>query len=307
MMNNLVASILLNYNSEEDLFISVSQLLNQNDINQKIIIVDNSSKEETVKKIQNWQNEKFPDAVCGTYNNVISNIKNHTTNIYIVYNDINNGYSAGNNIGIRIADKLNADVVLIANPDMRFENLLYIKTLSDTLFSDEKAHIVASKIVGLDGKDQSPIKETTFWEEFTWPRFLLRRFVKISSYILPYKKDVISKVPKVMGCCLMLRMDFLRKINFLDENTFLYCEEPILSAQVKQYDGYILFNPNIEAIHAHKASEKGNSSKRMLLFIKSRRYYLYKYSGYSNLKLLLLEFSYMCMFLIYWLKSKVVR
>ena len=48
-----IATILLNYNSEEDLFESVMQLLVQKEINQKIIIVDNSSKKKTIKKIKN--------------------------------------------------------------------------------------------------------------------------------------------------------------------------------------------------------------------------------------------------------------
>ena len=47
-----IATILLNYNSEEDLFESVMQLLVQKEINQKIIIVDNSSKKETIENMQ---------------------------------------------------------------------------------------------------------------------------------------------------------------------------------------------------------------------------------------------------------------
>lgn len=58
-----IATILLNYNSEEDLFESVMQLLVQKEINQKIIIVDNSSKKETIEKIKNWQKKEFPNAL----------------------------------------------------------------------------------------------------------------------------------------------------------------------------------------------------------------------------------------------------
>lgn len=54
-----IATILLNYNSEEDLFESVMQLLVQKEINQKIIIVDNSSKKETIEKIKNWQKKRI--------------------------------------------------------------------------------------------------------------------------------------------------------------------------------------------------------------------------------------------------------
>ena len=302
-----IATILLNYNSEEDLFESVMQLLVQKEINQKIIIVDNSSKKETIEKIKNWQKKEFPNALCGSYYYVSSKIDNYETNIYFVYNDINNGYSAGNNIGTRLADRLQVDAVLIANPDMRFNDNLYIKKLYETLNSDEKILVAGSRITGLDGKDQSPSREARFWEELLWFRFIFKIFFKQSSYLISYKKNVPVIVPKIMGCCLMLKMNFLREINYLDETTFLYSEEAILSKQVLQKKGHIVFDPSIEAIHAHKASEKGNSSKRMMFFIKSRLYYLKKYSGYNFAQLTSLKISYLLLYLTHFIKAAFIK
>ena len=302
--NNIIVSILLNYNSEEDLYESVKDLLNQKEVNQKIIIVDNNSKIETVMKIKEWQENQFPNALCGSFDYVSSKIDNYDTNIYFVYNEINTGYSAGNNLGVKLADKLNADAVLIANPDMRFNDNLYIKKLYKTLNSDVKTFVAGSKIIGLDGKDQSPSREATFNEEFFWFRFLFKLFFKPTSFLIKYNKNENIIVPKIMGCCLMLKMNFLTNINYFDETTFLYSEEAILSKQVLEKNGHIIFDPSIEAIHAHKASEKGNSSKRMLIFIKSRQYYLKKYSGYSKLKLSLLNISYGLMYLLHWIKAK---
>lgn len=301
-----IATILLNYNSEEDLFISVKQLLNQKEINQKIIIVDNNSKKETIEKIKNWQKKEFPNALSGNYNLVSSKLENNSTNIYFVYNNINNGYSAGNNIGIKIADELNVNAVLIANPDMRFNNdNLYIKKLFETLISDEKTFVAGSRIVDLEGKDQSPSREGTFWEELLWFKPLFKIFFKPTSYLIPYEKKYTFKVEKIMGCCLMLKMDFLRDISYFDENTFLYSEEAILSKQVLHQNGQIVFNPNIEAVHAHKAGEKGNKYKRMLFYTKSRLYYLKNYSGYNLIKLTSLNLSYKILYILYFIMAKI--
>ena len=307
-----IAVVLLNYNSEEDLYVSVEQIQKQTSIELITIVIDNASSPKTVENIKKWSKSYMPTAFSGSTKEVFDSLvddKIDTDNFstYFIYNDENKGYSAGNNIGIKLADYLNVDAVLIANPDMRFENEKYVYELSKTLFSDEKYMVASSKIIGLDGKDQSPLREASFYEELTWPRHLFPKIFKNASFILPYKKDEIITVTKVMGCCLMLRMEFLRDIHYFDETTFLYAEEPILSAQVKEKSGKIVFTPLIEAIHAHIKSEKGNNSKRMLLFIKSRKYYLKKYSGYNALQLLSLNLSYAVLFSLHYIKSKMTK
>ena len=307
-----IAVVLLNYNSEEDLFISLKQINNQKNINLITIIIDNNSSEKTVKNIKKWSRNNIEKLNTFSKNKLDAKILNseinkNTKDTFIIYNNENRGYSAGNNIGIKLADYLNVDAVLIANPDMRFENEKYIYELSKTLFSNKKYLLASSKIIGLDGKDQSPLREASFYEEITWFRDLFPRIFKKTPYVLAYEKNKIITVPKVMGCCLLVKINFLREINYFDENTFLYSEEPILSAQVKQKGGKIVFNPIIEAIHAHDKSQKGNSSKSMLQFIKSRKYYLKKYSGYSYLKLVLLTISYSFLELLYSIKLKMFK
>ena len=305
-----IAVVLLNYNTEEDLFVSVEQISRQIGIDLITIVVDNASSSKCVKNIKSWATtfdlnafSSSKDEIFGLMEN--NNLDKKSYKTFFIYNHENKGYSAGNNIGIRIADYLDVDAVLIANPDMRFENENYVYELTKTLFSNDTYAVASSKIIGLDGKDQSPLREANFYEELLWPKMLFPRIFNTDSYILSYDTDKITTVPKVMGCCLMLKMDFLRTINYFDENTFLYCEEPILSAQIKAKNNQIIFNPKIEAIHAHKASEKGNSSKRMLLFIKSRKYYLKQYSGYNQIQLMLLNFSYAVLAILHYIKSKV--
>ncbi len=301
-----VAVVILNYNSEDDLFKCITDLQMQHKINLITIVVDNASRPTTIEAVKEWSNQNFPDAISGTPKQVLDFLTETKVlcNTFFIYNNENNGYSAGNNVGIKLADKLDVDAVLIANPDMQFTDDTYIYTLAQELMSKDEYFITASKIVGLDGKDQSPLRESTFLEELLWPRQLFPRVFKKNSYIVPYDSSKIIEVPKVTGCSLLLKMSFLRDIGYLDENVFLYSEEAILSAQVKKYNGKIMFIPNVEAIHAHVRSKKANSSLRMLDFIKSRKYYIQEYSEYNKLQKFLLSISYGLLSLLHKIKSK---
>lgn len=304
-----IAVVILNYNSEKDLQICAEQIARQEGVHLSIILVDNASRPESLASIRSWLDAWRPEAVSGTQGVVRAWIEQNTEraaasgNVYLITNHENRGYSAGNNIGICLAEALGADAVLIANPDMRIENLNYLAELSQPLFADERNCITASRILGLDGKDQNPLRESTFWEELFWPRGYFKSIFKQISYVLPVLSQNPLAVPKVSGCCLMLSMEFLRATNNLDENVFLYCEEPILSARVKAAGGRIIYVPTVSAVHAHVKSEKGNAGKRMLLFINSRKYYLKTYSGYARWRLHLLFTSYSTLAFFNWIRS----
>lgn len=305
----LIVSIVLNYNSDADVIALVPQLFAQQGVEHNVIIVDNASSADCVGRLMRWVQAFYADAVVGSTQEVIALVHNDLSaerlggKLYFVLNEENRGYSAGNNIGVRIADMMGASGVLIANPDMRIANPEYIVGLKKELLSNDENYVVASRIVGLDDKDQNPLREATFWEELFWPRFYLSKIFKTPiSYILPIDNIAPINVPKVSGCCLMLRMSFLNKINYLDERVFLYCEEPILSAQVKMLGGNILYVPSLSAVHAHVKSEKANVSSRVLLSIKSRLYYLKRYSCYGVVKLSLLKFSYAVLAMLHHIK-----
>jgi GT2 family glycosyltransferase len=306
-----IASIVLNYNSDSDVMISVPQLMAQVGVDHTVIIVDNASLPDCIQRIEAWLHSWRPDAVVGSFKTVERHIKETPKKIqpngrlYLVLNSENRGYSAGNNVGIRLADALGASAVLIANPDMRIDDPRYLAKLANTLFTCEKNYIAASRVVGLDGKDQNPQRESTFFEELFWPYFKLRyRFTKKNLVLtLPTQRPQV--VEKVSGCCLLLCMHFLKMSNYLDDNVFLYCEEPILSARVRQMGGVIVFDPSILAVHAHDHNTKGSSEKAALLFINSRKYYIENYSIYNHVQKFFLTLSYLMMLMYYKFKLKL--
>lgn len=308
MIDRNIAVVILNYNSEKDLQICAEQIANQENVNFFIVLVDNASCTASLNQVRLWLTVWRPDAIRGTEREVNDWVRNNLKHackpgkVFFIENHENHGYSAGNNVGIRLADALGADAVLIANPDMRIENPSYLAELSKQLFADSQNYIAASRILDLQELDQNPLREPTFLEELFWPRWLLRKFSKKISYIIETHELKPVPVPKVAGCCMLIKMSFLRRIGYLDENVFLYCEEPILSAKVRTEKGCILYVPMVAATHAHIRCEKDNDAKRMLLFIKSRKYYLKIYSGYNKLMRGFLYASYAVLSNYYWLK-----
>lgn len=293
-----VASILLNFNSDADLYFSVPQLSKQADIKHSLIIVDNASEKHCIQRIMSWLLDFNEHLVSGSLHEVEQWVNSNKVEVqkggylFFVMNQKNSGYSAGNNIGIRLADLLNADAILIANPDMRIENPQYAKELSNHLFAAECNYAAASRIVDIDGNNQNPLRELDYYEELLWPVRYLKSWMGQSSCVTHSDSDLPIFVDKVSGCCVMLKMSFMRSINYLDENIFMYCEESILSTRIHERAGRIVYIPTISALHSHISRLKGDAGKRQRMFIQSRMYYLRNYSNYGLLHLRMLNISY---------------
>src|SRR5688572_23110023 len=94
-MNPRIFILILNYKRHQDTKRCLNSLLASNlPLNTKIIVLDNSPTNESLKVLK----ENFPK-------------------IKIIKNKTNLGFAAGNNVGIRYATKHNATHILILNPD----------------------------------------------------------------------------------------------------------------------------------------------------------------------------------------------
>lgn len=302
-----LVSVLLNYNSNIDLFQAIEDLKKQSITNHTIVVVDNCSSSDSLSDLKYFKDKEYSYALSGNVDFVFDNLSIFNEHeIVFIYNSKNSGYSAGNNVGIKVADKLDADYVFIVNPDMRIFDKDYLHNLVNHGQNDNNATIVASRIIGVDGENQSPMVADDFWREFLWPKQLFPKLFKQPKFIEEIDSENPVYVSKVMGCALLLKMDFLKKIGFLDETTFLYSEEAILSSQAKSLGKKIKFIPTLTAYHMHKKENKDNASKRMISFLRSRIYYLNNYSEYSKLQVALLRVSYFVLKIMHIVKYKIL-
>lgn len=264
-----VSAVLLNYNSSKDCEKCIGYLKKQDYENLDIIIVDNASdnKEEELqlKKIAKEQK------------------------IEVIFNKLNTGYAAGNNIGLRVAVGRGADWCLIINPDVELRDKGYISHMAAKMSAYADVAVAASSVVMPDGQLQNPQKESSFIYDFLWPLQYLKKREKNANWNVDKQKTGFCD--KISGCCLFVKADFLKSIGYLDETTFLYCEEAILSKQVLHAGKKILYVHDCVAHHQHIKQEKSSPKGRMKIFLKSRRYYIREYSGYGRIKKALALFS----------------
>lgn len=249
--------ILLNYNSTDDCRKCISFLQKQTGVDLEIIVVDNCSVDENRISVEQLCQEKGCTFIANTRNA---------------------GYNAGNNVGLRYAAEKGYEYALIANPDMEFPQTDYVVKLAQFLQEDDQLAVVASDIVTPKGIHQNPMKPDGNWQSsFGWlTGFFKKRPKDTYSFIDNWQKNHECK--KVSGCCFMVRLSFLKKIGYFDENVFLYCEESILSKQVECTGMTMYYTAECHAIHSHQTSTKGNPITHFRVWRDSRIYFIKKYS-----------------------------
>lgn len=254
-----IATIILNYNSSADCLKCIGYLKLQQDVEQEIVVVDNCSREYDRLAVEQLCKEQG----C----------------IFIANNE-NKGYNAGNNVGLRYAAEKGYEFALITNPDMEFPQIDYLATLLAKMQEDADIVVCGSDIIGADGIHQSPMGKDGNWRgSFAWIKeiFCKKRQSDAYDFIDNYKESHYCH--KVSGCCFMIRISFLKSINFFDEKVFLYCEEAILSRQVEMNSKKMYYLATAQAVHRHVKNEKGDPVKRFKAWGKSRCYFIDRYSN----------------------------
>lgn len=280
--------ILLNYNSCADCSKCIGFLKQQQGVEQEIIVVDNCSREDDRSAVE---------ALC------------KEQGCTFIANSENRGYNAGNNVGLRYAAEKGYEFALIANPDMEFPQTDYLATLVAQMQTDADIVVCGSDIIGADGIHQSPMGKEGNWRgSFGWVKDIFgNRNKKNDAYkfIDNYKESHYCH--KVSGCCFMIRISFLKSINFFDEKVFLYCEEAILSRQVEQAGKKMYYLATAQAVHRHIKNEKSNPVKRFKAWRKSRCYFIDNYSGYPWYGKLLAKLSMKMYVLTFTLYNKIKK
>lgn len=283
--------VILTYNSERDLPLCLEGILAQRDVAADVIVVDNGSQAVSRDKMRADVRNALPDVLELEASQKLPSDYRRGAGLF-VSNDSNAGYSAGNNIGARLAVSLGCEAVLIVNPDIRIEDSGYLAKLAATLFASERNAVAASAVWNLAGVNENPMFEPGLVREILSPLFMLfaglsrRRFGGNPRLSTPTGNDKFS------GCCFLVRSTFLERIGYFDENVFLYCEEAILAEQVRRAGLSSVYTAEISAVHAHRTSEKGDPVRRLSVWARSRRYYHARYRGTGRIALATLRISY---------------
>ena len=262
----MVGIVILNYNSWDDTKACIDSILSaEKELRYQIYLVDNASPLRPSNGLITWIKEQ---------------------GVIFIQNDINSGYSAGNNIGIKQALDDGCEAVLISNSDVRYETES-ITRLYQYLKVNPKVGIVGPKIVRRDGSIQ---KECMMMKTGPREKYLLRtRFYCLFPALYrrywgkshDYAREIFQ-VYAVLGCCFMFSRACAEEVTPLDEHTILYEEELILGIKMEEAGWKTVYNPESVIHHLHSQSTEKVKAFSYACNVCSEIYFCRKYLKMKN-------------------------
>lgn len=260
-----IGVVVLNYENAEDTAACLESLRELRHPDTDVVVVDNGSSAACVKAVER--------AVRAT------------PRARLVRSEWNRGYAAGNNIGIRAALDAGAEYVLVLNNDTLVPPG-FLDPLVAALEKDPSAVIAMPHLLDEAGRDTTPLRSRPTLRGYYYRRFGLIPFVlgRMGRPVMvepsaPPRPHPPVEVEVAVGACMLLRASFLREIGLLDEGTFLYEEEFILSEQVRRAGRRTLLVGDSHVTHLGGRSTRKMRVRRSVEMWKSQNYYLRAYRG----------------------------
>lgn len=260
-----------------------------------IIILNYKSWKETIKEA-----ELCNSLLCVDYNDIII-VDNASPNdsavelekeqinkgYIFLKSSTNSGYAAGNNIGMRYARGKGYKYAWILNNDIIIEDPQIINKLVGVFAKDSEVAVVNPDIYAPNGHmfNRDAKKPTFFDLTFGANRYRknARKIQDLGGYAYVYRPQ---------GCCMMVDLDKMQEIDYMDEHTFLYVEEPILAERLLKQNYRCACCIETKIIHNHSTTVKSVFDKNQVIKIngKSFRYYLKEYRGFNSIQIAICNF-----------------
>ncbi|MBD3413592.1 MAG: glycosyltransferase [Candidatus Aminicenantes bacterium] len=241
--------ILVNYNGKDIIERCLDSILeNVQEINHEVIVVDNHSTDGSEALIQN-----------------------NYSQIRLLCNSDNLGFSKANNQGIKASQ---GHYILILNTDTYVPSHS-IKALLKLMKQNSEVGAVGPAL--LRGEQDYQISfggKVSFFSECAKKLFLNHY------YRLKLRKDLSERdVTWLSGACLMTRRDILESVGMFDERFFLYFEDIDLCMRIKEQGWRLVYFPAAKIFHRGGASTELNKLDSRYHYRKSQIYFYSKHSS----------------------------
>lgn len=253
--------VMIHYNDYESLRDLIDNVKGYSVIS-KIIIVDNNSKKEVKQKVKTLVSRK----------------------VKLIENKENKGFATAINIGSKaLIKELGPCNIIISNADIIIHKEEDIKALIKEL-NKRTVGVVAPTIVENNHLNRGWKQPSPFLDSMLNLVGIHRLFrKKYVFYKEEYYQEKTSIVDVVSGCFFLIKSKNLERIDFLDENTFLYYEENILAKKLKDKKLYLLVCNDVLIIHNHSISIDKNMKKiKKLKIQKQSQYYFQTTYNHAN-------------------------
>lgn len=222
-----VLTIVLNWNLPDDTCRCVESLKASDYPNLEILVIDNGSRLAAFQQLQDCMPKER-----------------------IIRSESNLGFAGGNNLGLQLAVKQNADYAFVLNNDTIVDPHM-ISKLIHAAEANPAAGLLGPVIYYLDQPEQVWFAGYRFLHGI----YLLRRGLHLKTPLQP-----IEEVDFVSGCGILIRRSILEVIGLFSEDYFMYYEDLDLCFRVKEAGLKILCVTDARMWHAVSASTGGADS-----------------------------------------------
>ncbi len=281
---NKVYTIILNYKTWQDTVECIESVLKSDYANYQIIIVDNASSNDSLENIAQWldgesshklsSSEKLEQYILPIsqkpikYKHInedeINLITVDSEKIILIQANDNKGFSAGNNIGIKFAQRQNDfEYIWFLNNDTVVK--------PDTLLKLIECKKVNNNQVGIIGSD------LLFYHNPEIRQALGGKFCKYSAGFYELGKytkatsETVQKIDYAIGASMFVSKDFIEKVGLMNENYFLYYEEIDWSVRGRKKNFMTIACPSSIVYHKEGGTTHIKNKKNLAI-----EYYKYK-------------------------------
>lgn len=210
--------IIVTYNNQTEIKTLLGSLLKYQPKNSEVIVVDNSSSDNTKAVVREFKEVKLVESG-------------------------NLGFAKGSNLGV---DSSTGEYLLFLNPDTEIKD-----TSVDLLLSFIKAHpevgIVAPSLILPDGSIQPSVSKFPTLIGAV-KEHLLSQDHQYSEFVP--SQDLESEIEVVYGAAIIIKKENFIKMRGFDERYFLYFEDIDLCRKVKKAGLKIFYLPQAQVVHA---------------------------------------------------------
>lgn len=216
--------------------------------------------------------------------------------VQAIFSDENVGFTRGNNRALEALGVIHGDwregsrdsplgfrFVLFLNPDTELLPAS-LWALYAGIEEDETIGAIGPQLRYGDGALQSsrrcfPTPLTGFfestWLEQAWPQNPWTRHYHLANWSAACRQDV----DWLVGCALLVRGEVLTSVGGFDPQFFMYSEEMDLCRRIKHAGWRVVYEPAAVVIHYEGRSSEQVSTKRQILFNRSKVRYARKWHG----------------------------
>lgn len=262
----LLAIVIVNFRTAGMVIDCLKTLLPElDDVDGKVVIVDNCSGDNSPEMIQDW-------------------LLLHDTagKVLFVQSELNTGFAGGNNIGIQ---SIKARYYLLLNSDTLIRQGA-IRSIVDTAMKFPEAGLISPRLEWPDERGQescfrfsSPLTEFSSAAQTGLIDKVLNKYI----VALPVQTQIA--LPEWTSfACVLIRDEVFSRVGLLDDGYFMYYEDVEFCHRARKDGFVIVHNPESRVVHLRGGSspvkEQARLKKRVSkYFYESRTRYYYQLYG----------------------------